>query len=86
MGEAQVTGLLNGGAMLWAFLTTIFVTAVFGYGSTSSSLLIMGFLSIFVIMSAIIFSFVKIDLKRRNYETQQKELSPGKKEVEMSHV
>lgn len=86
MGEAQVTGLLNGGAMLWAFLSSLFVASVFGYGSTGSSMLIMAFLSIFVILSAVIFSFVKIDLKRRNYEIQQKQPASSKKEVEMTQI
>jgi len=33
MGEAQVTGLLNGGAMLWAFLSSSLITAVVGFGT-----------------------------------------------------
>ena len=33
MGEAQVIGFLNGGALLWAFLSSAFVTSVFGFGS-----------------------------------------------------
>lgn len=64
MGEAQVTGLLNGGSLLWAFVSSAFVSSVFGFGSTKSSLLIIIVLSIFVLLAAVLFFFVQIDLKR----------------------
>ena len=65
MGEAQVTGLLNGGALLWAFISSAFVSSVIGYGTTKASLLTIIVLSIFILFSAILFFFVKIDLKRQ---------------------
>jgi sugar phosphate permease len=68
MGEAMVTGLLNGGALLWAFLSSAFVSAVFGYENAKSSLVIMIILSIFVVLAALSFFLVKMDLKRRAYE------------------
>lgn len=67
MGEAQVTGLLNGGALLWAFISSAFVSSVIGYGSTKSSFLIIIILSIFILLSAVLFFFVKIDLKRQDF-------------------
>jgi FLVCR family feline leukemia virus subgroup C receptor-related protein len=33
MGEAQVTGLLNGAGMFWAFVASSTLSSVFGYGS-----------------------------------------------------
>mgnify|MGYP000979563051 CR=1 FL=1 len=71
IGEAQVTGLLNGGALFWAFISSTFVTSVFGYGSTKSSLIIIIILSVFVLIAAVLFFFVKIDLKRHNFEKEQ---------------
>jgi len=68
-----VTGLLNGGSLLWAFVSSAFVSAVFGYGTTKSSLLIIIVLSIFVLMSAVLFFFVKIDLKRQRFEKKHTE-------------
>jgi len=67
IGEAQVTGLLNAGCLLWAFLSSAFVTSVFGYGDTKSSFWIIMVLSIFTLLSAILFFFVKIDLKRQEF-------------------
>lgn len=62
------------------------MTSAFGYGSETSSMIIMGLLSVFVIISAVIFSFVNIDLKRRNYETGQTESKSANNEKEMSQV
>jgi FLVCR family feline leukemia virus subgroup C receptor-related protein len=70
MGEAQVTGLLNGGGLMWAFISSAFVSGVIGYGSTKSSLIIILTLSGFVLGAAVLFFFLKIDLKRRNYEAE----------------
>jgi len=64
----MVTGFLNAGSLLWAFLASGFVTSVFGYGSTKSSMLIMAFLSTLVLLSALSFNFLKVKLKRRHYE------------------
>jgi FLVCR family feline leukemia virus subgroup C receptor-related protein len=33
MGEAQVTGLLNGAGMLWAFIVNSILSCIFGYGT-----------------------------------------------------
>lgn len=71
MGRVILAGILNCSSLLWAFLLSVFVASVFGFKSESSSILIMGFLTIFIIFSAIFFMFVKIDLKRRHYKSQQ---------------
>jgi hypothetical protein len=72
IGEAQVTGLLNGGALLWAFISSTFITIVVGFGSAYSSLMIMVLLSCFILGGSVLFYNVKIMLKRHNYE-QSKE-------------
>lgn len=54
--------------MFWGFLSSAFAAAVFGFGSEHSSLMIMGFLAIFIVVSAILFFFLKIDLRRHKYE------------------
>lgn len=67
MGEAQVTGLLNGGALLWAFISSSFVAAVIGFGTQRQSLITMVALSIFILFGSILFFFVKIVLKRHDF-------------------
>jgi hypothetical protein len=67
MSETMVAGFLNAGSLLWAFLASGFVTSVFGYDSIKSSMLIMIFLSTLVLLSALSFNFLKVDLKRRHY-------------------
>jgi hypothetical protein len=71
MGEAQVTGLLNGGALLWAFISSSFVAAVIGFGTQRQSLITMVTLSLFILFGSILFFFVKIVLKRHEYEHSQ---------------
>ena len=67
MGEATVTGLLNGGALLWTFLASAFATSVVGYSSAKSSELIMIIFNIFVGLASLSFLFVKVELKRKKY-------------------
>jgi hypothetical protein len=56
----MVTGFLNAGSLLWAFLASGFVTSVFGYDSIRSSMLIMIFLSTLALLPALSFNFLKI--------------------------
>jgi FLVCR family feline leukemia virus subgroup C receptor-related protein len=72
MGEAQVTGLLNGGAMLWAFTSSSLVTATIGFGTTHKSFLTMVVLFVFILGGAFLFFSVKMDLKRQEYEKRSK--------------
>lgn len=68
LGEAQVTGLLNGGALLWAFIASGLVASTVGFSSGRSSLMTMIILSFFVLSGAILFFMVKVVLKRHEYE------------------
>ena len=43
----------------------LLISSVIGYGTTKASLLTIIVLSIFILFSAILFFFVKIDLKRQ---------------------
>lgn len=61
-----MTGLLNGGALLWAFFASTFVASVFGFENSSSSLITMFLLSIFIFTGALLFQRTKIILKRHN--------------------
>jgi MFS transporter, FLVCR family, feline leukemia virus subgroup C receptor-related protein len=79
LGEAQVTGLLNGGALLWAFLASTLVATTVGFSSSSSSLLTMIVLSLFILTGAVLFFLVNITLKRHQYEQRQ---SPTKVDPE----
>lgn len=67
LGEAQVTGLLNGGALLWAFIASTLVATTVGFSSGQSSLLTMIILSIFILTGAVLFFLIKINLKRHEY-------------------
>jgi hypothetical protein len=67
MGEAQVIGLLNGGSLLWAFISSLFVSSVVGFETQKHSFIVIAVLLIFVLFSSVLFFFVKIDLKRRKY-------------------
>ena len=78
MGEAMVTGFLNGGAFLWTFLSSTFLTNVFGFGSKNSSMISMIIIAMLISLSTLSFFFVKMDLKRRRYEEQQNKKDPYK--------
>lgn len=64
LGEAQVTGLLNGGALLWAFIASSLVATTVGFSNNHSSLLTMIILSMFILTGAILFFMVRVTLKR----------------------
>jgi len=72
LGEAQVTGLLNGGAMIWAFIASTFVSTIFGYGTKGSSLTTMGALSMFILGGSILFFCIHMNLKRQSFEQAAK--------------
>lgn len=67
MGEAQITGLLNGGALLWAFVASSLVATTVGFSSGRSSLMTMIILSAFILTGAVLFFMVKVTLKRHEY-------------------
>ena len=74
MGEAMVTGLLNGGALLWAFITSTIIASAVGFNSSQSSLMTMIVLTLFILAGSVLFFRIDIHLKRHSYEqgkTQQ---------------
>ena len=68
MGEAQVTGLLNGSAMLLTFLLSLIVESAIKLENKTQSLIAFVIYIILVALGAVAFYFVKIDLKRRKAE------------------
>lgn len=68
MGEAMVTGLLNGGALLWAFITSTIIASTVGFNSSQSSLMTMIVLTLFILTGSLLFSRIDIHLKRHSYE------------------
>lgn len=70
MGEAQVTGLLNGGAMILTFFLSLLMESAIKLQNKSQSLIAFIIYIILVFCGAVAFYFVKIDLKRRNAQKQ----------------
>ena len=68
IGEAQVTGILNGGAMILTFLCTLLVTSTIGYGTSKKSLFVIIAYITIMGLGTVFYYFVKIDLKRRKAE------------------
>lgn len=68
MGEAMVTGLLNGGALLWAFITSTIIASTVGFNSSQSSLMTMIVLTLFILAGSLLFLRIDIHLKRHSYE------------------
>lgn len=73
-----MTGLLNGGALLWAFFASTSLASTIGFSSGQSSLLIMVILSLFILAGALLFFQVSITLKRHHYEQDRLTASPIK--------
>lgn len=67
VGQAQVTGLLNGGAFFWAFIASSLVSFIIGYSNKNSSLLAMFILIAFIIVGSCLFVALNIVLKRKNF-------------------
>jgi hypothetical protein len=80
IGEAQVTGMLNGGALLWTFVASLFATSAIGFGTEHQSLIIVSLFITFIVIGSILFFTVKIDLKRRNMENGNNSISSALKE------
>lgn len=66
IGQAQVTGFMNGGAMILAFLITLGVTSIIKFGTAKQSLMAMVTYIVLVAIGTVFYYFIKIDLKRRN--------------------
>jgi hypothetical protein len=68
VGEAQVIGILNGGAMIFTFVLTIITTSTISFEDSNDSLIVMIILIVIMGLGTILYLLVKIDLKRHNAE------------------
>jgi FLVCR family feline leukemia virus subgroup C receptor-related protein len=68
IGEAQVTGILNGGAQIWAFIMDSLLTAIIGFGTVGRTVGFMIVLIIFLVMGAFLYMKTEIVLKRKEFE------------------
>lgn len=74
IGEAQVTGLLNGGALIWAFIVDSLLTVIIGFGSVGKTVGFMITLIVFLVVGSFLYFKTAINLKRKEFEESQ--LSP----------
>lgn len=65
IGQAQVTGLLNGGAQILAFILTLIISAAVKFKTKTQSMIVMIIYILLVVVGTIFYYFVNIDLKRR---------------------
>lgn len=69
MGEAQVTGILNGASLFFTFLTTLIISSAIGFGKKTDTTIVMFTFMAFILAGCILFFRVKIILKRKNLES-----------------
>lgn len=67
IGEAQITGILNGGAFIWAFLMDLIMTAAIGFGTKAKSVIFLAILSTFLFLASFLFLKVDLILKRKEF-------------------
>lgn len=60
--------MLNGGAMILAFLLNLIITSAVKFKSTKQSLIVMIIYIVLVAFGTVFYFFIKIDLRRRNAE------------------
>lgn len=65
VGEAQVIGFLNGGAMIFAFAITLILTSAIEFKTVTQSFTVLIVYIVLVAIGTVFFFLVKIDLKRR---------------------
>jgi hypothetical protein len=66
MGEAQVTGILNGASLFFTFITTLIISSAIGFGKKSDTIIVMFAFMGFLLGGCFLFFKVKINLKRKN--------------------
>lgn len=66
MGEAQVTGILNGASLFFTFITTLIISSAIGFGEKSDSTIVMFSFMVFIFIGCFLFFKVEIILKRKN--------------------
>lgn len=67
IGEAQIIGILNGGAFIWAFLLDIIMTAAIGFGSKVKSAIFLAILTAFLFLAAFLYLRADLVLKRKEF-------------------
>lgn len=67
IGEAQITGILNGGAFIWAFLLDLIMTAAIGFGSQTKSGIFLAVLTAFLFLATFLYLRVDLVLKRKEF-------------------
>jgi hypothetical protein len=68
IGEAQITGLLNGGSLIWAFISDSILTLIIGFGTTVKSLIFISVIILFIAMGNVLSFMMRINLKRKHFE------------------
>ncbi len=68
IGEAMVTGLLNGSSLIWAFVSDSLLTLIIGFGSKSQTMIFICVLIVFIALGNVFCFLVKIDMKRKRFE------------------
>lgn len=68
IGEAQVIGILNGGAMIFTFVLTIVTTSTISFENKQNSLTVLIVYIVLIFVGTLVYFFIKIDLKRRKAE------------------
>lgn len=68
VGEAQVVGIVTGGAMIYTVVLSLTISAAVGFGTPKQSAICMGIYIGLSLIGCILYSFVKINLKRRDHE------------------
>lgn len=62
-----MVGILNGGALFWAFIMDSILTAAIGFGTKTKTIVFMFVLILFLITGAIIYLKTEIILKRKQF-------------------
>lgn len=65
VGEAQVVGIVTGGAMIYTVVLTLTITAAVGFGSPKQSAICMLIYIILFLIGGVLYCLVDINLKRR---------------------
>jgi len=57
--------MLNGGSLIWAFISDSLLTLIIGFGSSRKSMFFMATLIVFIIIGNVLAFLVKVVLKRK---------------------
>jgi hypothetical protein len=65
IGEAQVTGFINGGAMIVAFFMALAITSAINFDTPEKSTIVMVIYITLMSFGTVLYYFIKIERKRR---------------------